>query len=145
KKEREAFLGLLAGDQSRAQRHLFFAEREVAKVAGVGKDTPVRDVKKIGIVGAGTMGGGIAMAFVNGGYAVTVLDTSDDALNRGFAVIERNYANSVARGSLSEADRAARLVRFSRSTDYAALADCDLIVEAVFEDMAVKRAVFEKL
>ena len=144
-KERELFVRLVSGVQSRAQRHLFFAEREAAKIPGVGKDVAPREIRKVGIVGAGTMGGGIAMAFANGGFAVTVLEMSEEALTRGFATIEKNYAISVERGSLSEADRQARLARFSRTTDYADLADADLIIEAVFEEMSVKKDVFGKL
>lgn len=143
--ERDYFLELVQGDQSRAQRHLFFAEREAAKVGGVGKDVQPRAINKVGIIGAGTMGGGIAMAFANGGYPVTVLEMSEEALDRGFATIEKNYATSVSRGSLSEDEKAKRLSRFSRTTDYSSLADCDLIIEAVFEEMAVKKEVFGKL
>ncbi|RIK84307.1 MAG: 3-hydroxyacyl-CoA dehydrogenase [Hyphomicrobiales bacterium] len=144
-RERELFVQLVSGVQSRAQRHLFFAEREAAKVAGVGKDVAARPVKKVGIIGAGTMGGGIAMAFANGGFPVTVLEANEEALDRGFATIEKNYAISVERGSLSPEDKAARLSRFSRTTDYADLADADLIIEAVFEEMSVKKDVFGKL
>jgi 3-hydroxyacyl-CoA dehydrogenase len=143
--EREYFIKLVQGDQSRAQRHLFFAEREAAKVGGVGKDVQPRAINKVGIIGAGTMGGGIAMAFANGGYPVTVLEMSEEALDRGFATIEKNYATSVSRGSLSEDEKAKRLSRFSRTTDYSSLADCDLIIEAVFEEMSVKKEVFGKL
>lgn len=141
--ERALFAGLVASDQSRAQRHLFFAEREAAKLPG--KDTPKRRIGRVGVIGAGTMGGGIAMAFANGGYPVTLLETSQEALQRGLATIDRNYAVSVSRGSLTEDARRQRLAQFKGSTDYADLADCDLIVEAVFEDMAVKKEVFDKL
>ncbi|MEO5755845.1 MAG: enoyl-CoA hydratase-related protein, partial [Mesorhizobium sp.] len=141
--ERALFLKLVAGDQSRAQRHLFFAEREAAK--GPGKDVARRKIVRVGVIGAGTMGGGIAMAFANGGYPVTLLETSGEALQRGLTTIDKNYAVSVTRGSLSEDARRERLGLFRGSTDYADLADCDLIVEAVFEDMAVKREVFGKL
>ncbi|TYR31956.1 3-hydroxyacyl-CoA dehydrogenase [Mesorhizobium microcysteis] len=144
-KEREFFIKLVQGDQSRAQRHLFFAEREAAKVPGIGKDVQPREIRKVGVIGAGTMGGGIAMSFVNGGVPVTVLEMTDEALDRGFATIEKNYAISVARGSLKEDEKAARLARFSRTTNYSDLADCDLIIEAVFEEMSVKKDVFGKL
>ena len=145
KKERELFVKLVAGDQSRAQRHLFFAEREAAKVPGIGKEVQPRTVAKVGVIGAGTMGGGIAMSFVNGGIPVTILEMTDEALDRGFATIEKNYAISVSRGSLKEEEKARRMARFSRTTDYADLADCDLIIEAVFEEMSVKKEVFGKL
>ncbi|RRH86883.1 3-hydroxyacyl-CoA dehydrogenase [Mesorhizobium tamadayense] len=141
--ERQLFLKLVAGDQSRSQRYLFFAEREAAKVPG--KDLQKRKIAQVGIIGAGTMGGGIAMAFVNGGFPVTLLETSGEALDRGLAMIEKNYSVSVSRGSLSEEVKEQRLGLFKGSTDYADLADCDLIIEAVFEDMAVKKEVFGRL
>ncbi|MGB3391386.1 MAG: 3-hydroxyacyl-CoA dehydrogenase NAD-binding domain-containing protein [Pseudaminobacter sp.] len=144
-KERELFARLVAGDQSRAQRHLFFAEREAAKVPGVGKEVQPRTVARVGIIGAGTMGGGIAMAFVNGGIPVTLLEMNREALDRGLATIEKNYSISVSRGSLSEDAKAKRMAAFKPTTDYADLADCDLVIEAVFEDMAVKKEVFGKL
>ncbi|TPL93548.1 3-hydroxyacyl-CoA dehydrogenase NAD-binding domain-containing protein [Mesorhizobium sp. B2-3-12] len=141
--ERALFVKLVASDQSRAQRHLFFAEREAAKLPG--KDTPKRRIGRVGVIGAGTMGGGIAMAFANGGYPVTLLETSQEALQRGLATIEKNYAVSVSRGSLSEEAKLQRLAQFKGSIDHADLADCDLIVEAAFEDMAVKKEIFGKL
>ncbi|SFO43332.1 3-hydroxyacyl-CoA dehydrogenase [Mesorhizobium sp. NFR06] len=141
--ERQLFLRLVSGDQSRAQRHLFFAEREAAKIPG--KDLQKRRIVRVGIIGAGTMGGGIAMAFANGGFPVTLLETGDEALQRGLAMIEKNYAVSVSRGTLTEEARQQRLSLFKGSTDHADLADCDLIIEAVFEDMAVKKQVFGKL
>ena len=110
-----------------------------------GKDIAKRKIARVGVIGAGTMGGGIAMAFANGGYPVTLLETSDEALQRGLATIDKNYAVSVTRGSLTEDARQQRLALFNGSTDYADLADCDLIIEAVFEDMAVKQEVFGKL
>src|SRR5690606_1416232 len=145
RQERELFVHLVQGVQSRAQRHLFFAEREATKVPGIGKEVQPRAIAKVGVIGAGTMGGGISMSFVNGGIPVTVLEMSDEALDRGFATIEKNYAISVQRGSLSEEKKAQRMGLFSRTTDYADLADCDLIIEAVFEEMAIKKEVFGKL
>ncbi|RWQ47868.1 3-hydroxyacyl-CoA dehydrogenase NAD-binding domain-containing protein [Mesorhizobium sp.] len=141
--ERELFAKLVAGDQSRAQRHLFFAEREAAKVAG--KDVIRRKIARVGVIGAGTMGGGIAMAFANGGFPVTLMETSREALERGLTTIDKNYAVSVSRGSLSEEAKQQRVGLFKASTNYADLADCDLIVEAVFEEMAVKKEVFSRL
>jgi 3-hydroxyacyl-CoA dehydrogenase len=141
--ERVLFEKLVAGDQSRAQRHLFFAEREAAKIPG--KDLSRRKIARVGIIGAGTMGGGIAMAFANGGFPVTLLESSREALDRGLATIGKNYAVSVSRGSLSEEAKKQRLGLFKISTDYADLGDCDLIVEAVFEEMAVKKDVFGSL
>ncbi|MBZ9981729.1 MULTISPECIES: 3-hydroxyacyl-CoA dehydrogenase NAD-binding domain-containing protein [unclassified Mesorhizobium] len=141
--ERALFMKLVASDQSRAQRHLFFAEREAAKIPG--KDLVRRRIARVGVIGAGTMGGGIAMAFANGGFPVTLLETSEEALQRGLGMIDKNYAVSVSRGSLTEDARRQRLAQFKGSTDYSDLADCDLIIEAVFEDMAVKKEVFGKL
>ncbi|RWE94644.1 3-hydroxyacyl-CoA dehydrogenase NAD-binding domain-containing protein [Mesorhizobium sp.] len=141
--ERELFVKLVAGDQSRAQRHLFFAEREAAKVAG--KDIVRRKIARVGVIGAGTMGGGIAMAFANGGFSVTVLEATQEALQRGLAMIDKNYAVSVSRGSLSEEVKQQRLALFKGSIDYTDLVDCDLIVEAVFEEMAIKKDVFGRL
>ncbi|TPM35207.1 3-hydroxyacyl-CoA dehydrogenase NAD-binding domain-containing protein [Mesorhizobium sp. B2-3-5] len=141
--ERALFVKLVASDQSRAQRHLFFAEREAAKLPG--KDIVKRRIARVGVIGAGTMGGGIAMAFANGGFPVTLLEASHEALQRGLATIEKNYTVSVSRGSLSEEAKRQRLTQFKGSTDYADLADCDLIIEAAFEDMAVKKEIFGKL
>ncbi|MBA3446675.1 MAG: enoyl-CoA hydratase/isomerase family protein, partial [Pseudaminobacter sp.] len=144
-KERDLFMRLVGGDQSRAQRHLFFAEREAVKVPGVGKGVLPRDIRRAGIIGAGTMGGGIAMSFVNGGIPVTLLEMNREALDCGLAMIDRNYAISVARGSLTDDAKAGRMALFSPTTDYADLADCDIVIEAVFEEMAVKREVFGRL
>jgi len=143
--ERNYFFELVLGDQSKAQRHLFFSEREAAKVDGVGKDVKPRDIRRAGIIGAGTMGGGIAMSFVNGGIPVTLLEMSKEALDRGLATIEKNYAISVSRGSLTDDAKAKRMALFTGTTDYGDLAECDIIVEAVFEEMAVKKDVFGKL
>jgi 3-hydroxyacyl-CoA dehydrogenase len=143
--ERALFAGLVSGDQSRAQRHLFFAEREAAKVAGIGKEVKPRPIARVGIVGAGTMGSGIAMAFVNGGIPVTLLEMNREALDRGLAMIDKNYSISVARGSLTEHAKAKRMASLTATTEYADLADCDLVIEAVFEDMSVKKEVFRKL
>jgi 3-hydroxyacyl-CoA dehydrogenase len=143
--ERNYFFELVLGDQSRAQRHLFFAEREANKVPGVGKDDRPRKIARVGVIGAGTMGGGISMSFVNGGIPVTILEMTDEALKRGLGVIEKNYGISVSRGSLTEEAKAKRMSMFTGTTDYNDLADCDLIIEAVFEEMGVKKQVFETL
>ncbi|HWK67554.1 MAG TPA: 3-hydroxyacyl-CoA dehydrogenase NAD-binding domain-containing protein [Rhizobiaceae bacterium] len=143
--EREAFVRLVSGEQSRAQRHLFFAEREAAKVDGIGREIKAREIRRAGIIGAGTMGGGIAMSFVNGGVPVTILEMSKEALDRGLATIEKNYSISVSRGSLSEDAKTKRMALFTGTTEYADLANCDIIIEAVFEEMSVKKDVFGKL
>ena len=145
KRERELFMELVQGTQSKAQRHLFFAQREAAKVEGVGKDVQPRSIARVGVIGAGTMGGGIAMSFVNVGIPVTLLEMSDEALERGLGTIAKNYDISVQRGSLSADAKEQRLAAFKTTTDYADLADCDLIIEAVFEEMGVKKDVFGKL
>lgn len=143
--EREFFIKLVTGEQSAAQRHLFFAERQAAKVEGVGKDVRPRQISRVAVIGAGTMGGGIAMSFINGGIPVTVLEMNQEALDRGFATISKNYDISVSRGSLSEEAKARRLSLLTGVTSYDDLADADLIIEAVFEEMAVKKEVFGKL
>jgi 3-hydroxyacyl-CoA dehydrogenase len=145
KLEREKFMELMAGEQSAALRHMFFAEREAAKVEGLAKDTPLRPVEKVGIVGGGTMGGGIAMSFANAGIPVTLVEISDEALQHGLGIIERNYAGSVKRGKLSEVKAADCRALITGATDYAALAEADLVIEAVFEDPALKKEIFAKL
>jgi 3-hydroxyacyl-CoA dehydrogenase len=140
--ERQLFLGLRAGDQSAAQRHAFFAEREVWKVPDVPADVPALPIRKVGVVGAGVMGGGIAMAFANAGIPVTVVETSQAALDRGLGVVRKNYERS--RSKTPEMVEQ-RMALFTTALDVAALADCDLVVEAVFETMAVKKEVFGKL
>ncbi|GAB4353085.1 MAG: 3-hydroxyacyl-CoA dehydrogenase NAD-binding domain-containing protein [Oricola sp.] len=144
-RERDMFIELMNGDQSRAQRHLFFAEREAAKVPGIGADVRVRRVTKAAVIGAGTMGGGIAMSLVNGGIPVKILEMNDEAIERGMGVIRRNYDTSVRRGSISEAERDARLARLTTTTSYEDIGDADLVIEAVFEEMAVKKEVFARL
>ena len=145
KRERELFIELVQGTQSKAQRHLFFAQREAAKVEGVGKEIEARPVKRVGVIGAGTMGGGIAMSFVNGGIPVTLLEMNREALDRGLATIAKNYEISVSRGSMTTEAKDQRLAAFKPTTDYADLAECDLIIEAVYEEMGVKKEVFGKL
>ena len=144
-KEREMFIELMNGDQSKAQRHLFFAEREANKVPGIDRDVKPRKVSKAAVIGAGTMGGGIAMALANGGVPVTILEMNQEAIDRGMAVIRRNYDTSVKRGSISAEERDRRLGRLSTTTNYDDIADADLVIEAVFEEMSVKKVVFGKL
>jgi 3-hydroxyacyl-CoA dehydrogenase len=144
KRERELFLELVAGDQSKAQRHIFFAEREAAKVPDIA-GVKAHDVKRAAVIGAGTMGGGIAMCFANAGIPVTVVDTGAEALARGLDVVTRNYRNTAARGGLAADEMEARLGRIAGTTDLAAVADADIVIEAVFEDMGVKQEVFGRL
>ena len=143
--ERTLFRELVSGIQSQAQRHAFFAERLAQKIADVPADTPTVPVSRVGLIGAGTMGGGIAMNFANAGLPVTLVETSQAALDKGLAVVRRNYENSARRGKLSAADVEARMALLSGSLDLHDLAGCDLVIEAVFENMAVKKEIFAKL
>ena len=145
KMEREAFMRLRAGDQSKAQRHIFFAEREATKIPGLAKDVKPREIKRAAVIGAGTMGGGIAMCFANAGIPVTIIETSAEALKRGLDTIEKNYKTSAARGGMSEADVGTRMSLFDGVTDMNAAKDADIVVEAAFEDMGVKREIFGAL
>jgi 3-hydroxyacyl-CoA dehydrogenase len=145
KVERDAFAQLLMSDESRALRHLFFAERAAPKITDVPEDTPVRKIQRVGVIGAGTMGSGIAVNFLNAGIAVVILETRQDALDRGVKAIRKIYDDRVAKGKLA-ADKAEQRVALLKPTlSYDDLRDVDLAIEAVFEDMAVKEAVFQKL
>ncbi len=143
--ERQAFLELMAGPQSAALRHLFFAEREAQKVRGLAKDTPTRDIRKVGVIGAGTMGSGIAMNFANAGLPVVLLEVNDDALGRGLETIAKNYAGGVRRGKMTEQEAVATRNLIEGTTNYGDLGDVDLVVEAVFENLGLKQDIFEKL
>jgi 3-hydroxyacyl-CoA dehydrogenase len=143
--ERDKFAELMRGQQSVALRHVFFAERAAAKVDDLPKDVAVRPVERVGIIGGGTMGGGIAMSFANAGIAVTLIEINDEALQYGLSIIDRNYAGSVKRGKLSEKKAAANRELISGSTDYADLADADMVIEAVFEDPELKKEIFKRL
>ncbi|ANW03010.1 3-hydroxyacyl-CoA dehydrogenase NAD-binding domain-containing protein [Bradyrhizobium icense] len=145
KKEGEDCMKLLVGDQSKAQRYAFFAERRAQKIPDVPADTPTRPVKRVGILGAGTMGGGIAMNFVNAGIPVTIVEIKEEALDRGLKVIKSNYDRTVARGRLTAEQVDQRMSLLTGSTDMNDLKDCDLVIEAVFELMDVKKNVFKKL
>ncbi|MEC9368717.1 MAG: 3-hydroxyacyl-CoA dehydrogenase NAD-binding domain-containing protein [Pseudomonadota bacterium] len=144
-REREYFRELEISDQSRALRHLFFAEREAHRIPGVGRDTKVRPIDSAAVIGCGTMGRGIAMSFANAGLPVTVLEMDKAALDKGLAAIRDTYAGSVARGSLSQEQMNARLKLIDVSTDYADIAGADIVIEAVFEDMDLKKKIFSKL
>ena len=145
KNERAVFNRLRASDQSAAQRHAFFAEREVAKIPDVPKTTPVRPVATAAVVGCGTMGGGIAMSIANAGLPVTILESSRDALDRGLAIIRRNYAATVSKGRLSQAEMDARLARITPTLEDADLGAADVVIEAVFEELPLKKEVFGRL
>ncbi len=143
--ERKRFMELMDGDQSKALRHFFFAERAAAKVDDLPRDVELRNVESVAVIGGGTMGGGIAMTFANAGIPVTLVEISDEALERGLAIIDRNYAGSVKRGKLSEDKAEACRALISGATEYSQLADVDLVIEAVFEDPNLKKEIFAKL
>lgn len=143
--ERELFLELMQGSQSAAMRHMFFSERSAAKVIGLAKDTVLRPIKKVGIIGGGTMGGGIAMNFANVGIPITLLEISQEGLDRGLAIIDKNYSITVSKGKMSEAQKSQCQSIITGTTDYQDLADMDLVIEAVFENVDIKKQVFVKL
>jgi 3-hydroxyacyl-CoA dehydrogenase len=143
--ELELFQELVSGPQSAAQRYVFFAERQVWKIPDVPEDTPILPVAMVGIVGAGTMGGGIAMNFANAGIPVTIVEAKSEALDRGLSIIRRNYESSAKKGRITQDDVDRRIGLLRGSMNLESLAACDLVIEAVFEDMALKKEVFAKL
>jgi 3-hydroxyacyl-CoA dehydrogenase len=143
--ERRLFAELENSDEAKALRYAFFAEREVAKIPGLPKDLKLPEVKTAAVVGAGTMGGGIAMSFADHGFAVKLLDASPEVLAKGLQKIRDNYATSVRRGSLTQAEMDRRLALIEPVEGYDAIAECDAVIEAVFEEMPVKKEVFAKL
>jgi len=145
KVERRCFDELIEGPESKALRHAFFGERTVGKVPGLPEDTPAREIASAAVVGAGTMGGGIAMVFANAGIPVKLLEMNREALDRGVAAIRRNYAGTVARGRLTQAEMDERMARISPTLAYEDLGEADILVEAVFEDMQVKKDVLTRL
>jgi 3-hydroxyacyl-CoA dehydrogenase len=145
KRERELFAKLLPGEQSKAQRYFFFAEREANKIPDVPSATPVTPIRKAAVIGAGTMGGGIAMNFANAGIPVTVVEATQAALDRGLSLVRKNYEISASRGGMAKEDVDKRMALIKGSLTYDDVADADLVIEAVFEDMALKKEVFAKL
>ena len=145
KYEREAFAALMLTPESKALRHAFFAERAASKIPDVPEDTVTREIRKVAIIGAGTMGGGIAMNFLNAGTPVVMLEMKQEALDKGLAIIRKNYEAQVKKGKLKEDKYAERMALLSTTLSYAELADADLVIEAVFEEISVKRQVFEQL
>ncbi|WP_316232282.1 3-hydroxyacyl-CoA dehydrogenase NAD-binding domain-containing protein [Bradyrhizobium sp. SZCCHNR1051] len=145
KKEREGFLKLLTSDQSKAQRYAFFAEREAAKIAGVPEGTKGRKVERVAIIGAGTMGGGIAMSFANAGVPVTLIETAEEQLKRGMGIMQKNWEATAARGGIPADAPAKRMALIDGKVGLENVKDADLVIEAVFETMAVKKEVFGKL
>ena len=145
KKERALFTELMSGNQSKAMRHYFFAERAANKIDDVPADTSLIPIEKVGIIGAGTMGGGIAMNFLSAGIPVTILEMKQEALDRGTGVMRKNYENTAKRGRMSEEQVEAAMGLLTPTLDYDDLAECDLVIEAVYENMDVKKEVFAKL
>ena len=143
--ERAAFIELMATPESRALRHAFFAERAASKIPDVPDNTPTRPVKSAAVIGAGTMGGGITMNFINAGIPVTMLEIKQDALDKGVATIRKNYENSAKKGKMTAEDVEKRMALITPTTSYDAIGQADIVVEAVFEDMAVKETVFKQL
>lgn len=144
-KERDLFLQLLAGEQSKALRHVFFAERAAAKIDGLPKDVQLRSIKRVGVIGAGTMGGGISMNFLSAGIPVTIVEMAQEALDRGTGVIRKNYEATAAKGRLTTEQVEKAIGLLNPTLDFDALAECDLIIEAVYENMDVKKDIFAKL
>ena len=145
KRERELFEELVNSNESKALRYAFFAEREAQKLPDVPKGTPVKTIKTAAVVGAGTMGGGIAMCFADAGIPVQVLEISEEALEKGFERIRNNYEVSVKRGSLEAAEMVKRVALISKATAYEQIAEADVVIEAVFEEMGVKQQVFKEI
>src|SRR5262249_40403199 len=143
--ERELFVSLMTSPESAALRHIFQAERAAGHIKGVPEDTAVRPVNTVGVIGAGTMGGGITMALINAGIPVVLLETSQEALDRGLTTIRANYQGQLKKGKLTEEALNKRLALISPTLDYAPLGAVDLVIEAVFETMDVKEKVFRKL
>ena len=143
--ERAEFMKLMMGSQSAAQRHMFFAERQAAKIDGLPKDVALRDIKKVGVIGAGTMGGGIAMNFLAKGIPVTIVEMVQENLDRGVGVIRKNYEASAAKGRFTTEQVEGMMGILTPTLSLDDLADCDLVIEAVYESMDVKKEVFGKL
>lgn len=143
--ERQAFMELMGSAQSAAQRYFFFAERKAGKIEGLPEDTQPREIKKVGVIGAGTMGGGISMNFLSAGIPVTIVEMSQEALDRGTGVMRKNYEASAAKGKLSPAKVEQAMGLLTPTLDFDGLADCDLIIEAVYENMDVKKEIFTRL
>jgi 3-hydroxyacyl-CoA dehydrogenase len=143
--ERKLFMELMSGQQSAAQRYFFFAERKANKIEGLPEGTEPRPVRKVGVIGAGTMGGGISMNFLSAGIPVTIIEMSQEALDRGTGVMRKNYEASAAKGKLTPEQVEKAMGYLQPTLDFAALADCDLIIEAVYENMDVKKEVFGRI
>ena len=144
-RERELFRELVTSPESAAMRHIFFAERLAAKIKDLPRDTPLRAVNKVAIIGGGTMGGGIAMCFANVGIPVLMLEIDDEALQKGMGIIEKNYKITMLKGKMTEDQLGQRIGLITGTTDYADLGDVDMVIEAVFENLELKKEIFAKL
>jgi len=143
--ERMGFMKLIMGTQSAALRHIFFAERKAAKIDGIAEDIQLRDIKRVGVIGAGTMGGGISMNFLSAGVPVTIVEMAQEALDRGTGVIRKNYEATAAKGRMTAEQVEGAMGLLNPTLDFDALGECDLIIEAVYENMDVKKDIFGKL
>jgi len=143
--ERAEFMKLMMGTQSAAQRHIFFAERQASKIDDVSADTQLRAINRVGVIGAGTMGGGIAMNFLSAGIPVTIVEMAQEALDRGQGTIRKTYEATAAKGRMKPDQVEAAMGALTPTLDFAALAECDLVIEAVYENMDVKKEIFTRL
>ena len=143
--ERAEFMKLMMGTQSAAQRHIFFAERQASKIDDVPADTQLRPIRRVGVIGAGTMGGGISMNFLSAGIPVTIVEMQQEALDRGTGTIRKNYEATAAKGRMKPEQVEQAMGALNATLDFGALADCDLIIEAVYEQMEVKKDIFGRL
>jgi 3-hydroxyacyl-CoA dehydrogenase len=143
--ERRLFMELMTGTQARAQQYFFFAERKAAKIENIPENTQPRSVKKVGVIGAGTMGGGISMNFLSAGIPVTIVEMSQEALDRGTGVMRKNYEATASKGRMTSEQVAKAMGILSPTLDFDALKDCDLVIEAVFEQMEIKKEIFGRL
>ena len=145
KVEQDLFMKLMTGSQSAAQRYIFFAQRQVTKIPDIEKETPLKEINSVGVIGAGTMGGGISMNFANVGIPVTIIEQSQERLDKGLGIIRKNYENTAAKGRISNEQVEERMALISGQTSLDALDSQDLIIEAVFENMDLKKDIFKQL
>lgn len=145
KVEQELFVKLMSGSQSAAQRYMFFAQRQVTKIPDIEKETPLKEINSVGVIGAGTMGGGISMNFANAGIPVTIIEQSQERLDKGIGIIRKNYENTAAKGRISSEQVEERMALIDGQTSIDSLNSQDLIIEAVFENMDLKKDIFKQL
>ena len=145
KVEQDLFMKLMTGSQSAAQRYIFFAQRQVTKIPDIEKETPIKDVSSVGVIGAGTMGGGISMNFANAGIPVTIIEQSQERLDKGLSIIRKNYENTAAKGRITQEQVEERMALIDGKTSIEELNSQDLIIEAVFENMDLKKDIFKQL